>query len=160
MAILSTDIIQRLSGGASNTSAIASLGGAESTTTAPAALFDTVTAAQAAAGLVEYRCVYIHNANASLTLIGAAAQVQSDTPDATSIIDIGVGSSAVNATEQTVASESTAPSGVTFGAGPVALGDIPAGQYRAIWLRRTISAGCPAITGDSYTIRVSGSTAA
>jgi hypothetical protein len=160
MAIASTDIIQRLSGGASNATAITSLGGAKSSNAAPAGLFDTVTAAQATAGLVEYRCVYIHNNHGTLTLIGATANIQSDTPDATSIIDIGLGTSAVNGTEQTVGSETTAPTSVTFGAGPITLGDIPAGQHQAIWLRRTISAGCPAITGDSYTVRVSGSTAA
>jgi len=160
MAIQSTDIIQRLSGGAGNSSALASLGGVKSSTVAPAGVFDTVSAAEAAAGDVEYRCVYVHNAHASLTLLSATANIQVDTPDGTTIVDIGLGTSAVNGTEQTVADEGTAPSGVTFGAGPITLGDIPAGQHRAVWLRRTVSAGCPAITGDSYTVRVSGSTAA
>jgi hypothetical protein len=160
MAIQSTEIIQRLSGGAANASAAASLGGAKSSTVAPAGRFNTAAGPESSAGSVKYRCIYVHNANASLTLVGATAVVQSDTPDSTTIIDIGVGSSAINGTEQTIADENTAPVGVTFGAGPVTLGDIPAGQHRALWERRTISAGCPAITGDSYTIRVSGSTAA
>jgi hypothetical protein len=160
MAIASTDIIQRLSGGASNSTASASLGGAKSSSAAPTAVFDTASAAEAAAGDVEYRCLYIHNNHGTLTLIGATANIQSDTPDSTTIVDIGLGTSAVNGTEQTIANEGTAPTSVTFSAGPVTLGDIPAGQHRAIWLRRTISAGCPAITGDSYTVRVSGSTAA
>jgi hypothetical protein len=160
MAIASTDIIQRLSGGAANAAANSSLGGAKSSNVAPSGLFDTVSAAEAAAGSIEYRCVYVHNAHGTLTLTSPTAVVQSDTPDSTSIVDIGLGTSAVNATEQTVANETTAPAGVTFGAGPVNLGDIPAGQSRALWLRRTVSAGCPAITGDGYTIRVAGSTAA
>jgi hypothetical protein len=158
MAIASTDIVQRLSGGASNSNANTSIGGVKSSNAAPSGLFDTVSAAEAVAGSVEYRCVYIHNAHASLTLLSPTAVVQSDTPDSTSIIDIGLGTSAVNGTETAVANETTAPASVTFGAGPVSLGDIPAGQSRALWLRRTISAGAPAITGDAYTIRVAGST--
>lgn len=160
MAIASTDILQRLSGGAGNSSASASLGGAKSSNAAPAGLFSTASGAESTSGSVKYRCVYVHNNHGTLTLVGATANIQSDTPDSTSIVDIGLGTSAINGTEQTVADENTAPTSVTFSAGPVTLGDIPAGQHRAVWLRRTISAGCPAITGDSYTVRVSGSTAA
>lgn len=160
MAIASSDIVQRLSGGAANSAANSSLGGAKSSTAVPAGLFDTVGGDEAAAGDIEYRCVYIHNGHGSLTLIGATAAVQSDTPDAGTLIEVGLGTSAINGTEQTVANESTAPAGVTFGAGPVTLGDIPAGQHRALWMRRTVSAGASPVTGDGYTIRVQGSTAA
>jgi hypothetical protein len=160
MAIQSTDIVQRLSGGASNSAANSALGGAKSSTAAPAGMFDTVDGPESSAGDVEYRCVYIHNAHGTLTLIGATAAVQTDTPDAGTLVEVGVGSSAVNGTEQTIANESTAPAAVTFSAGPVTLGDIPAGQHRALWLRRTVSAGAAAVTGDGYTVRVSGSTAA
>ena len=77
---------------------------------------------------------------------------------------LGLGSSAVNGTEQTVANESTAPSGVTFsqpttkGTG-IALGTIPAGQHRAVWVRRTVAAAAAA-NNDTYTFRVEGDTAA
>lgn len=163
MAIASTDIQYRLSGGAGNTSPAASLGGAKSTTAAGANIFDDVASAEAVAGDTEYRCIYVHNAHGSLTLVGATLWIPSNTPSATTTVDVGVGTSAVNGTETAVADENTAPSGVTFvaaasqGAG-VALGDIPAGQSRAVWLRRTISAGTAA-TSDSFTIRVTGDTA-
>jgi hypothetical protein len=163
MAIASTDIQYRLSGGAGNTSPAASLGGAKSTTAASANIFDDVASAEAVAGDTEYRCVYVHNAHASLTLVGAVLWIPTNTPSASTTVDVGVGTSAVNGTEQTVADENTAPSGVTFaaaatqGAG-VALGDIPAGQSRAVWLRRTITAGAGA-ANDSFTLRVTGDTA-
>jgi hypothetical protein len=69
----------------------------------------------------------------------------------------------VNGTEQTVADEQTAPSGVTFsqpankGAG-IALGSIPAGQHRAVWVLRIVAAAAPA-NNDAYTLRVEGDTA-
>lgn len=163
MPIVSTDIKFRLSGGASNAVQIASLGGAKSSTDAAAGIFDDVSSAESAAGDIEYRCVYVHNNHGSLTLTGAVAWTPTNTPSASTTVDIGVGTSAVNGTEQTVANESTAPSGITFvaaatqGAG-VALGDIPFGQHRAVWLRRTVTAGAAA-AADSFTLRATGDTA-
>jgi len=164
MAIQSTDIQYRLSGGASNTSAAASLGGAKSSAAVPAAIFDDVSSAEAAAGDTEYRCVYVHNGHASLPLIGAALFILVNTPSTSTTVDVGVGTSAVNGTEQSVADESTAPSSVTFSAAAnqaagIALGDIPAGQSRAVWVRRTISAGAAAYN-DTFSLRVAGDTAA
>lgn len=162
MAIANTDITLRLSGGAANASNAASLGGAKSSTVVPATVtnhFDAVSGAEAIAGDVEYRCLYLHNAHASLTLQGATVTVASDTPEASTTISVGVGTSAVNGTEQTVADENTAPSGVTFGT-VATLGDIPAGQHRAVWVRRTVTAGAAAVTGTQYTLRPGGDTAA
>lgn len=163
MAIASTDIQYRLSGGAGNTSPLASLGGAKSTTVAGASIFDDVSSAEAVAGDTEFRCVYVHNAHGSLVLTGAVLWIPTNTPSPSTTIDVGLGTSALNATEQSVADENTAPVGVTFvsaasqGAG-LALGDIPAGQSRAVWLRRTVTAGAAAVS-DSCDIRVTGDTA-
>jgi hypothetical protein len=163
MAIASTDIQYRLSGGAGNTSPLASLGGAKSTTVAGASIFDDVSSAEAVAGDIEYRCVYVHNAHATLTLSGAVLWIPTNTPSPSTTIDVGVGTSPLNGTEQAVADENTAPVGVTFvaaatqGAG-VALGDIPANQSRAVWFRRTTTAGAAAVA-DSCTIRTTGDTA-
>lgn len=164
MAIVAADIKFRLSGGASNAVQAAALGGAKSSNDASASIFDDVSSAESTAGDTEYRCVYIHNAHATLTLTNAVAWLAANTPSSTTTVDIGVGSSAVNATEQTVANENTAPAGITFvaaaslGAG-VALGDIPPGQHRAVWLRRTINAATAA-ANDTFTLRATGDTAA
>jgi hypothetical protein len=164
MAISPTDIQIRLSDGASNSSPAASLGGAKSSTAATGAIFDDVSSAEATAGDTEYRCVYAHNAHASLTLVGAVFWIPSNTPSAQTTVDVGLGTSAINSTEQSVADESTAPAGVTFAAAAIqgagiALGDIPAGQSRAVWLRRTINASAAAVN-DAFTLRVTGDTAA
>lgn len=162
MAIVSSDIKYRLSGGASNTNPAASLGGVKSSTDA-SNYFDDVSSAEASAGDTEYRCVYVHNNHGTLTLIGAKIWIQANTPSSDTSVDIGLGSSAVNGTEQTVADEQTAPTGgVTFSAptsyaGGLSIGDIPAGQHKAVWVRRTINSAAAAYS-DSFTLRVQGDT--
>ena len=169
MAIIASEILLRLSGGASNTDVNASIGGAKSSTNVTDAtlhnLFDQVSGDESEAGDVEYRCVYVHNANATLAMQNAKAWIQTNTPAPGSSVDIGVGASAVNATETAIANEGAAPAGVTFSAAAnegaaIALGNIPAGQHRAIWIRRTISASAAAYTNDSAVIRIKCETAA
>lgn len=65
MPIIDTEIQYRFSGGASNSNPNASLGGVKSSVSIGSTLFDDVSSAEAAAGSVEYRCYYIHNANAT-----------------------------------------------------------------------------------------------
>lgn len=167
MPIESTDIEFRLSGGGSNTDPNAALGGAKSSTeigTGLHNLFDIVSSAESAAGDTEYRCFYVHNAHATLTLENAVIYIQSNTPSTDTSAEIAVGSSAVNGTEQTIADESTAPTGVTFSTATVtaalALGDIPPGQHRAVWVKRIVAEGAAAYNDDQVTLRVQGDTAA
>jgi hypothetical protein len=163
MPIVASDIKYRLSGGAANSNPLLSIGGAKSSEDAPAGLFDTVSGAESAAGDTEYRCIYVHNNHGSLELTNPVVWIQSNTPG--NRISIGIGASAVNGTETATADESTAPGGgVTFsqpanlGAG-LALGSIPAGQHKAVWVRRVVAAAAAA-NNDSVTLRVSGDTAA
>lgn len=164
MPIISTDIKYRLSGGSANTDPAASLGGVKSSTGMPSGLLDTVTSGEAASGDTEYRAFYVHNAHATLTLEAAKLWIQANTPSADTTLEVGLGTSAVNATEQTIANEGVAPSGVTFvaaadEAGAISLGDIPAGQHRAVWLKRIVSAAAAA-SNDTANLRVKGDTAA
>lgn len=160
MPLITGDFVTRLSGGSSNSVGNSSLGGVKSSNAASSsidALFDQVSSAEAVAGDVEYRCVYLQNANATSTMLSAGVWVSANTPLAGSTIDIGVGTAAVNGTEQTIANESTAPTSVTFSAPStqgtmLALGDIPAGQHKAIWIRRTITAGAGASANDTFTL--------
>ncbi len=158
MPIVSSDIKYRLSGGASNSDQNASLGGAKSSSEASASLFDNVSSAEAVSGDIEYRCFYVHNAHATLTMLAAKVWIQANTPSGDTLIEIGLGTSPLNGTEQTVAGEGNAPSGVTFAtaadeASAIALGDIPPGQHRAVWVRRTVTAAAAAFA-DSATLRV------
>lgn len=159
MPIQTSDFAFRLSGGASNSSAIASLGGAKSVQPAPASLFDSVSGAEASVGDVEYRCIYVHNSSSTNAMVGATAWLNANTASTSTDMAIGLGTSSINGTEQSVANESAAPAGVTFSAAAtkatgIALGNIGAGQHRAVWIRRTVIAGAAAVGSDSATIRV------
>jgi hypothetical protein len=169
MPITATDIHFRFSGGAANSVATSSIGGAKSSVQITDAtlqnLFDNVTGDESAAGDIEYRCFYIHNAHATLTWLGVVVWIQTNTPSTDTTCDIGLGSSAVSGTEQTIANEGTAPTSVTFSApatkaGGLTIGDLAPGASKAVWVRRTVSAAASAYNADSVVIRAEGDTAA
>lgn len=168
MSVAPSDIRFRLSGGSSNTSPAASLGGVKSSTeivnSVDNNLFDDVTSAEHLSGDTEYRCFYVHNANGSTTLTSAVAWIASDTISADTDLAIAVGTAAVNGTEQTIANENTAPTGVTWSnvaidrPSGLPLGNLPAGQHKAVWLRRIVTTGSVPQVGDTAQIAVGGDT--
>jgi hypothetical protein len=169
MPIASTDLIERLSGGASNSDPNASLGGAKSSTAVTDNtthnLWDVVSSTESSAGDTEYRCIYLHNNHGSLTLQNAKVWISTNTGSSDTSVEIGAGSSAINGTEQTVANENTAPTSVTFSTAAnegaaVSLGNIPNGQHKAIWIKRIVSAAAAAANDDSYVLSYAGDTAA
>jgi hypothetical protein len=168
MPIVSTDIKYRLSGGSSNSSVDASLGGVESSVAIVDAtvgnLFDSVSGAESAAGSTKYRCFYAHNGHATLTLQGATIWIDTGSPDSDVAITIGLDPAAVNSAGGTIGVETTAPTGVTFTApssgSPLTIGDIPAGEYKAVWVKRVVNSGAAAYNADSVILKVSGDTAA
>lgn len=132
-----------LSGGASNIDQAASLGGAISNATAPLEIFGAVPV-EDFSGSVRYRCVYV---KATTAQNGLVVWVASETPSLDTTVAIGWGA-AINETEDTVANESTAPSGVTFSSPDsrptgASGGDFSAGDYRALWIRYTITSTSP-----------------
>lgn len=158
MPIVSSDIKYRLSGGAANSDPNASLGGIISANDAGSTIFDNVSSAEASAGDVEYRCVYVRNNHGTLTAQATKIWIQAQTPSADTDVAIGLGTSAIGGTEQTVANENTAPSGVTFSApanegAALTIGDLAPGQTKAVWIRRTVNAAAAA-ANDSFTLRV------
>lgn len=168
MPIVATDIKFRLSGGAANADPNASLGGAESATAIVDAtvdnLFDDVSGAESSAGDTEYRCFYVHNGHATLTLTGATIWIDTNTPSADTDVSIGLDPAGVNGVATTVADESTAPVGVAFSkpavGTPITIGDLPAGQKQAVWVKRVVNAGAAAVNSDSVILKVQGDTAA
>jgi len=167
MPITAADIQFRLSGGAANTDPNASLGGAKSNTQVAAGLqnvFDNVGAQEAVDGDVEYRCIFVHNAHATLTLQSTVVWIDGLTSAADTEIDIGVDPAAAGADAAVIANESTPPVGVTFtrpttvGAG-LALGDLAPEQGRAVWIRRTVNAGAAVNALDAGSLGVRGETA-
>ena len=169
MPIIASDIKEFLSGGAGNSNPNASLGGAISSTevvdNTTHNLWDVVSSAESSAGDTEYRCVYVKNTHASLTLQSAKVWINSNTPSTSTAVRIALGTSAVNGTEQTVANESTQPSGVSWSTAAnegaaLSIGNIPNGQHKAIWIERVITASAGAYTDDNYVLSYSGDTAA
>jgi hypothetical protein len=180
MPIIPSDIVLRLAttaGTAGNSLAQAdpnlSLGKYVSTTdvaTTLHGLFDVITGAENAASDVEYRCVFVLNNHATLTLENAVVFMTAEVAGG-AVAALSVDSTAVSAkgaaTVQalTVADEGTAPTALTFVTTPVsaatglALGSIPAGSVRAFWVRRS-AANTAAINADGVSLNISGDTAA
>jgi hypothetical protein len=166
MPIVAGDIDYHLSGGAANSDVNASLGGAISSVQLVDAtlhnLFDQVSSAESSAGDTEYRCIYVKNNHGSLTLQNAVVWIQTQSGEATTAIALA--GEGVNGTAETVADESTAPVGESFSSpvtegAALSIGDIPAGEHMAIWVRRTVAAAASA-ANDTAILRVKGDTAA
>jgi hypothetical protein len=177
MAIVASDIVYRLSvvtasaGDTTSSTPAASLGDQVSTTAITTAtlnnLFDDVSGAEASAGDVEYRGIFVLNNHASLTLLGANVYIVSQTAGG-GTIDIGLDPAAISAKgaagaqAATIANESTAPAGVTFSAptsgSPLVIGDLAPGQVKGIWLRRTVTAGASALNPDGVILATAGDT--
>lgn len=180
MAIVETDIkfkysVAAAAGNTTAGTAPTSLGDQISTTEVPAGplntIFDDISGDENAASDVEYRCIFVHNAHATLTLqapvVWLASEVAGGANIAIAIDDLPdspIGQASAQA--DAIADESTAPgSGVgafssptTKGAG-LALDDIAPGNCRAIWIRRTAT-NSSALDNDGVTLRVEGDTAA
>ena len=160
MAILDTDIIRRYSGGSGNTSAAASLGGAISSTAISNdtlnALWPDFSGEESNDGITRYRCFYLRNSHASLTAKNIKIYFDEDElPENDGVtVELGSGTAAVNATEQTIADEETEPTGVTFDTydsdNKLALSNIPNGQYKSIWVKLTTEPGAEAKNLDNY----------
>lgn len=183
MAIVASDIVLRLTvkaGSAGDTTAQAAptnettgaLGGFTSTSvmgTGANSLFDDITGAENAASTVDYRAFDVLNNHGSLTLQNAVVYLSAETAGGASIaiaVD-NVGPVAKGSASQgsSIATGTTVPSGVgsfssptTAGTG-LALGSIPAGQIRRVWVKRT-AANTAALDSDGVTFAVTGDTAA
>ena len=172
MAIVASDIQTRLSGGAANSNPNLSIGGVMSSTAWAGGvlhdLFDVITGDENAASTVDYRCVYVRNGHATLTLLGATVWLTSQTAGGATV-DMGldpaaIGNGTTTGVAATPANETTAPASVTYSspaskAGGLVIGDIPAGSAKAIWFRRT-AANSAAIDNDGVTLNIAGDTTA
>lgn len=171
MPVTATDILVKysVSAAAGNTTAgtpAASLGDQVSTTqvfgTALNNLFDDVSGAEASAGDVEYRCVFVHNSHATDSAFNVEVSVQSEVGGGATM-EIALDNIAVSAVGSasaqaaTVANENTAPSGVgAFGVGPLSIGTMGPGTVKGVWVRRTVPAATAAMSNDGATLRVTG----
>jgi hypothetical protein len=165
MAVGSGDLQLWFSGGAGNTVGNACLGGARSTAAQVGSdvngnLFDIVTADQANTGIAEYRCVYVRNNNGTSSWTNVKYWIESDSSGQDKIA-IAIGTSAINGTEQTIANEKTAPTGVTWSettsySNGLVVGTLTPNQHKAVWMRRTVPPDCTAEAGVYFAIRFEG----
>lgn len=172
MTVAASDILLKYSvgtGAAGNATAgtrDTSLGKYISTTQVsapPNAFWDDVASAEASAGDTEYRCIFVHNAHATDSALNVTVTINSEVAlggTTTVALDNAAASAIGSATAQAdgpVANENTAPTAVgSFSTGPVTIGTLAAGQCRAVWLKRVVSASTAAIVGDGFTFHVAG----
>lgn len=148
-----------MSGGIDNSDPAASLGGGVATSYggAPSTLFDNVSTDEASSGLIEYRCVYVKNTHPDLSW-SPKIFVKTDTSSADDEIAVGLEPGSVSSVAQTIPDEETAPTGVTFShpttqAGGLAVGTLAPGDFKAVWIRRTVEAGADQSNPDTSTVR-------
>lgn len=157
MSIVAGDIKFYLNGGAANADPNASLGGTISATQVSGSLhglFDAVGSDEASAGDIEYRALDVKNTSAE-TANNAVVYISSQTSSADTSIEIAYDSTGT----QTIANESTAPTGVTFSAPAtkatgISLGSIAAGGTRRIWIKRVVTAGAVKTASDACELTV------
>ena len=171
MVITRTDMVLRLSGGLSNCDPKLSLGGLISTASCGVVktdivenVFDSVSnldLTQTIVGTYDYRCLYLFNQNPSgQTLQNVSIWIELNTASPFTDIDIGMGLSGMGEIEQTIANEHTPPMFVAWSTAKneslaLSIGSLPAGKWKAIWIRRHSG---PAPSGsstprDSYRLR-------
>lgn len=175
MAVESSDIKLRLStqsateGDDVASTPAESIGGFMSTTDVTTAtlqnLFSSITAAQAAAGVTIYRCVFVLNSAADTWEEVKAWLVSQQAGGGTVAIGLdpagAVDGDANTAQAEAPADEETAPDGVTFSnptteEGALALGELEGGEAYAIWLRLTVPPDVEALNLDNAIMRVKG----
>ncbi len=156
-----------------------SLGGFASTTqvsgTAQNNLFDDVSGAESSAGSTEYRAVAVHNSNTANTLQAPTAYITSEVAgggniaiavDTTATSPLGSSTAQLlGGTGATETAPGAAVTGLAYGspttAGTgLAMGDIPFGNVKGLWVRRTVAAGTTALNSDGVTLNVTGDTGA
>ena len=165
MAIESSELKLRLSGGAANSNPALSIGGAISSVDMPSGIFADVPSADASAGETYYRLVYVRNTDPALTAQSAKVWFQSVGANSDTTFSMGLATEGLNTQVSAIANEHTAPAGVSFST-PVAegtalsLGNIPTNQYYGLWLKMVVGAGAAAYNNDGFTVRVKCDTAA
>ena len=173
MAVTASDIKFYLSGGSSNSSGDASLGGAISSTEIPAyvmdGLMDQVSGKESKAGDTNYRIIYLKNNHATDDALNVEIYFDQDATNKqrndagvlispavddpivyNSEITMALYPGSVNVAAAALADEATAPAGsIVYSSAQgepnaLAIGTIPATQFKAIIIRRVIPANTPA----------------
>lgn len=122
-------------------------------------VFDNVSGDEAASGAVEYRKIFVKNENASAGWEDVKIWVEASTDSEDDELDISTstnltGESPTGSDQDYVHPTSKAHADV------VDLGTVGAGDYKDIWIRRTVQSGASAYTNNSGQLKAEGDTAA
>lgn len=110
-------------------------------------LFDDVTKAEALAGNINYRCIYVKNTHASDTATNVSIWIHQDSLGADTIAigadPAGVGDGVSTGVATTIVNEATPPAGVVFSqplseGAAINLGTFTFGTGRAVWIKRDV----------------------
>lgn len=175
------------SDGGAQSSPDSSLGSYRSSTTITTGvdnnLFDDVSGAEALAGDTNYRCFCIKNTHGTLALTDAKIWVSADDANSDTTYYLAIERPSVSLTagavQGPVASESTAPTvnagnctdwylssainsyangiAINLGSGTV---DLEPGELIFVWVKRVIGSSASSASGISFTVTITGDTAA
>jgi len=125
-------------------------------------LFDSVSSTEAAAGDTEYRAVMLKN-DSAYTMYSAQVWIETNTPFADDSVEIAIEAPS-GGDIQTIADESTAPTGVTFyaaagEANALSIGDLAAGSNYGVWVKRVVSATSSRYADNYFTLAFKADTA-
>jgi hypothetical protein len=138
-------------------------------------LFDVVTGDESSAGKTEYRCIFIHNTHATLTLQTPKLWITDSGAAGGAEVYISLSASGVKASglatlqAENVADETdstTKLSGLSFvktcnsKATGLALSDLPPNYVQGIWIKRVIAPSTSAVSADGVGLKIEGDTAA
>lgn len=124
-------------------------------------LFDDVTKAEALAGDVNYRCIYVKNTHASDIATSVSFWINQDSLGADTIAigadPAGVGNGSTTGVATTIVNEATAPAGVIFSqplseAAAINLGTFTFGTGRAVWIKRDVPVSTLVATADDTSL--------
>lgn len=178
MPILTTDIVWKLSttvGSAGSTTASSGAGtnlGKYMATTAVVNntldnVFTDLTGSENTTSQSDYQCVFVHNQNASLTLFNVVVWIS--VPSSVTTIAIAtdnIGPIAYNSSSPqaaAIAFDTAIPVGISSFSSPnsqnngILLGNIPAQNCAALWIKRTATNSAP-VNLDGFTLSLYGDT--
>lgn len=127
-------------------------------------LFDAVSSAEAAIGIIEYRCIYIKNTNQTDDLTNV--QIYLSKVPVHGTIRLILGTAPIDGVEIPVSDEVTKPQQITSDfedavdtASALTMPALEADKHKALWIERTIPANTASTPEDTFEITVVGETA-
>jgi hypothetical protein len=121
-------------------------------------LFDVFTDTETTDGVTVYACIVL---DTDVAYSNARIFIDSETTHANVNWSLGLGNAAINATEQTIADEETAPGSVTFTdseglANALNIGNMAINDTKAFWVRCVVSAGALAKNSFTFSLKTAG----